>query len=254
VTSIAMGGLRHAMQWRTRLFGLLMRGLLVAVTALVLPLLAILGALIALAIVLDSPGPVLYRSRRIGLNGEPFDMLKFRKMRVDAAGPALTTIDDERFTPVGRFLAITRLDELPQIWNVLRGEMRLVGPRPEVEPFVRIYPEQYEVITKVLPGITGLAQIRFSNESRVLAQVDAEEVIDHYRSELLPAKIEIDRFYIANRCASLDLRILATTALLPVRNLYRAARARSGVVSMPSFAAAALLLLMVATFSVQAAA
>ncbi len=89
-----------------------------------------------MAIYIDSPGPVMFRSWRVGRGGVPFAMLKFRKMRDDAGSDPLTIADDERFTPIGRFLAATRLDELPQVWNVLRGEMRLVGPRPELEYFV----------------------------------------------------------------------------------------------------------------------
>ena len=109
----------------------------VSLTIVALPLIVALGLVIALAIYLDSPGPVLYRSRRVGRGGEMFQMLKFRKMHRDAGSDPLTTSRDERFTPIGRFLAETHLDELPQIVNVLRGEMRLVGPRPELPVFHR---------------------------------------------------------------------------------------------------------------------
>ena len=101
----------------------------VSLTVVALPLVVALGIVIAIAIYLDSPGPVLYRSRRVGLGGGTFEMLKFRKMHRDAGSHPLTASRD-RFTPIGRFLADTHLDELPQIVNVLRGEMRLVGPRP----------------------------------------------------------------------------------------------------------------------------
>ena len=114
---------------------------------------------IAIAIVVDEPGPVLYRARRVGFHGREFDMYKFRKMRRDAAGPALTVAWDDRFTRIGRFLARSKMDELPQLLNVLRGEMALVGPRPEDASFVAAFPAEFEAITSVRPGITGLSQI-----------------------------------------------------------------------------------------------
>ena len=95
--------------------------------------------LVAIAIKLDSPGPVFYRARRVGYRGASLAMLKFRKMHADATGPALTADDDDRFTRVGRFLALTKLDELPQLWNVVRGEMSIIGPRPEDPSFVEMH-------------------------------------------------------------------------------------------------------------------
>ena len=212
------------------------RLLLGAVVVVCLPVIALLFGLIALAVVLDSPGPVLYRARRIGQGGKPFVMLKFRKMNADAAGPALTSIDDPRFTPIGRFLAMTRLDELPQVWNVLRGDMRLVGPRPEVEEFVALYPDEYVDIHRVVPGITGLAQLRFAGESRLFAHVTDDALADHYGSALLPEKIRLDRRYIESRSALLDARILALTALLPIRVALRCAwRKRSAATPARTF-------------------
>jgi lipopolysaccharide/colanic/teichoic acid biosynthesis glycosyltransferase len=222
-----------------------------AVVFACLPLIALLFALIALAIVLDSPGPVLYRARRIGQGGKPFVMFKFRKMRAGAAGPALTTIDDARFTPIGRFLAMTRLDELPQLWNVVRGDMRLVGPRPEVEEFVRLYPDEYADIHRVVPGITGLAQLRFAGESRLLAHIADDVLADHYGSALLPEKIRLDRRYIESRSPLLDARILALTALLPIRvGLRWAWRTRSAATPARAFVALAVIGVF-ATFLVQ---
>ena len=218
------------------------------------PLIALLGAVIALAIKIDSPGPVLYRARRIGARGRPFDMLKFRKMRQEAEGAALTGLDDERFTPIGRFLAVTRLDELPQVWNVLKGEMRLVGPRPEVEAFIRLHEDEYAEIHRVMPGITGLAQLRFAGEARLLAGV--EDMTEHYGTELLPAKLELDRRYIESRGVLMDLSIIALTVLLPLRALWRYATAVSTGVSparaIASALAAALLVTLLATFAIQA--
>src|SRR5215210_218333 len=120
-------------------YGAAKRTLDVVVSALFLVLLAPLIVLIAIAIKVDSRGPVFYRCRRIGYHGCEFAMLKFRKMVADAAGPALTVASDPRFTSIGRLLARTKLDELPQLWNVLKGQMSLVGPRPEDPAFVALY-------------------------------------------------------------------------------------------------------------------
>jgi lipopolysaccharide/colanic/teichoic acid biosynthesis glycosyltransferase len=115
------------------------------------------------AVLIDSPGPVLYRSRRIGRDGVPFWMLKFRTMKHLAGGPLISSKTDHRFTPVGRYLALTRLDELPQLFNVLRGEMSLVGPRPPLAYEVERYePWQHERLS-VRPGITGLWQVSGRN-------------------------------------------------------------------------------------------
>src|SRR3954471_7400816 len=117
-----------------------------------LPLLLPVGLLIAAVGFVDSPGSVFYRAARIGLNGRPFQMLKFRTMKSGCKGPGLTTSYDERFTPVGRFLARYRLDEFPQFWNVIKGEMRVVGPRPEDPEFVSQHQREYDEILKVAPG------------------------------------------------------------------------------------------------------
>src|SRR3954468_8860839 len=146
-----------------------LRALDLAIVVLATPLVLLLGGVIALAVWLDSPGPVLYRSRRIGKGGRPFDMLKFRTMIKDAAGPPLSARGDDRYTPLGRTLAYSRLDELPQLINVLRGDMRLVGPRPELEDFVRDFPDEYERILSVPPGLTGPSQLEYAWEGDVLA-------------------------------------------------------------------------------------
>jgi lipopolysaccharide/colanic/teichoic acid biosynthesis glycosyltransferase len=192
-----------------------------AITIMLAPLVAIVAALIAIAIYLDSPGPVLFRSRRVGRHGEPFEMLKFRKMRRDAPCHPVTLDDDERFTPIGRFLAASRLDELPQVINILRGEMRLVGPRPELEQFVDQYPEQYREILAVTPGITGNAQLQFIDERWLLDCVDPETA---YSELVLPAKIDIDIEYSRSHSLSGDLAILGRTALLPLAILRARAR------------------------------
>ena len=189
---------------------LLARALDIAVASVLIVLTAPLWIVISLAIVLDEPGPVLYRARRVGRGGREFDMYKFRKMRRDATGPPLTRADDPRFSRVGRMLARTKLDELPQLVNVVRGEMALVGPRPEDPSYVAAYPAEFAAITRVRPGITGLSQIQYRDESALLVGDDFETL---YRDEVLPHKIELDRYYASHRSLALDLRILAWTVV-----------------------------------------
>jgi lipopolysaccharide/colanic/teichoic acid biosynthesis glycosyltransferase len=189
----------------------------VTLCVLALPLLAPLLALIAAATFLDSPGPVLYRSQRVGLGGRPFQMLKFRSMRHGIEGPSISNADDDRFTPIGRWLRRTRLDELPQLINVLRGDMRLVGPRPELAEFVAAYPQQYERILSVLPGITGPTQLAFADEEQLLA--GTPDVDAFYRDHLLPSKIDSDLRYVASRSVRGDVVVLWRTATLPLPRL-----------------------------------
>jgi lipopolysaccharide/colanic/teichoic acid biosynthesis glycosyltransferase len=197
------------------------------VLVLLLPA-TVVGLLISLAVLIDSPGPVFYRSRRIGRDGVPFWMLKFRTMRHLSGGPLISSRTDVRFTPVGRFLALTRLDELPQLWNVLRGDMRLVGPRPELEEFVREQHASYERILMVPPGLTGPTQLVFADEGSILASVDDRERV--YRSEILPGKVRLDLEYVRSHSLGRDLSVILRTCLLPfVKTGYRiAARLGAG--------------------------
>jgi len=189
------------------------------VTILAAPFALAVGLIVAVLIFVDSPGPIFYRARRVGRSGRIFHMLKFRKMRRDASGPSLTKHQDERLTPLGHFLVASKLDELPQLWNVLKGEMSLVGPRPEVEEFVALFPEQYEQILSITPGITGPAQIEYVEEGRLLADADAHDSSELYAKVILPRKIEVDLEYMRERTLGADLAILAHTALLPARRL-----------------------------------
>ena len=200
---------------------------LVVVVVLLVPALLV-GLAIAVAVLVDSPGPVLYRSRRIGRNGVPFWMLKFRTMRHLAGGPLVSSRTDVRFTPVGRFLALTRLDELPQLWNVLRGEMRLVGPRPELEEFVEEQRQSYERILTVPPGLTGPTQLVFADEGSLLAAAEDRERV--YRSEILPGKVRLDLEYVRSHGLGRDLWVILRTCVLPlVKTGYRiAARLGAG--------------------------
>jgi lipopolysaccharide/colanic/teichoic acid biosynthesis glycosyltransferase len=179
-------------------------------TCVLLVLIAPLLALIAVTIKLDSRGPVLYRCRRVGRGGRTFSMLKFRKMGNNAAGPPLTLAGDTRFTRLGRLLAASKLDELPQLRNVVKGDMSLVGPRPEDPSFVALRQEDYDDVLRVRPGITGLSQLAFVEEGRIL---DPAAFHDHYVERLLPQKIQLDRLYARRASLALNLRILLWTVV-----------------------------------------
>jgi lipopolysaccharide/colanic/teichoic acid biosynthesis glycosyltransferase len=197
------GGLRAALK----------RTIDVTVALLGLIVLAPLLLLIALLIVLDSPGPVFYRADRAGFRGRPLRMLKFRKMRPDARGGALTVADDERLTRLGAWLVRSKLDELPQLWHVVRGEMSLVGPRPESPEHVERFPAAYEVILRVRPGLTGYTQLAFAREESIL---DTRDPYTHYVTRLLPQKVELDRLYATRWGTRRDLRILGATIVTVV--------------------------------------
>jgi lipopolysaccharide/colanic/teichoic acid biosynthesis glycosyltransferase len=180
-----------------------------SVSSIALLVLSPLILVIFLAIAVESRGPLFYRARRVGFRGREFSMLKFRKMKQAATGLPLTLAHDDRFTRVGRFLAMSKLDEVPQLWNVLRGQMSLVGPRPEDPVFVALVPRDYDVVARVRPGITGLTQLAFARESEIL---DPNNSIDHYVSHLLRQKVKLDRLYVQRRTLRMDLQILFWTA------------------------------------------
>ncbi|WP_119066640.1 sugar transferase [Aggregatilinea lenta] len=173
---------------------------------LILPLMPVL----AILIYVTSPGPILYRAQRVGRDGRPFTVYKFRSMVLDAdrAGPGVTGAGDSRITSVGRFLRQTKLDELPQLFNVLRGDMSLVGPRPEDPRYVALYTPQERAVLTVRPGITSLASIRYRHEEALLAADDWET---QYVHDLLPKKLQMDLTYVRDRSLMLDLRILMAT-------------------------------------------
>jgi lipopolysaccharide/colanic/teichoic acid biosynthesis glycosyltransferase len=188
-----------------RLFDLLAAGLGLA-------LLSPLLLLIAVWIKLDSPGPVLFRQQRVGQGGRLFDIHKFRSMRADAPGlgPQITVGADVRITAAGRWLRASKLDELPQLWDVLRGAMSLVGPRPEVPRYVALYPaELRELVLSVRPGITDIASIEYRDESRLLAQAADPERC--YLEQVMPAKLALAARYVRTRSLWLDLRLIGRT-------------------------------------------
>jgi lipopolysaccharide/colanic/teichoic acid biosynthesis glycosyltransferase len=186
---------------------LLQRCIALLGSVVLLPLLAIMSV----AIRVDSPGPALFRASRIGSGGAPFDCLKLRTMRTSANdGPAVTVAGDRRVTRLGSALRRFRLDELPQLWNVARGEMLLVGPRPEDPRFVDLTdPLHHEVFT-AMPGITGAAQLAYLDEAEMLGSDDPE---GRYLQAILPQKLEIDAAYLRHRSFGLDAWIIGQTIL-----------------------------------------
>lgn len=182
-------------------------------TILLLPVFA----LIALWIKLDSRGPIFFLQERIGRGGVPFRIFKFRTMVIDAerCGAQITIGRDPRITPSGHFLRKYRFDELPQLFNVLKGEMSVVGPRPEVPRYVALYTGEQRQILAFRPGITSPASISFSNESELLAQhvelAGGTDPENFYRTELMPAKIKMDLLYSRRATAWSDCVIIAKT-------------------------------------------
>ena len=180
---------------------------------LLLPVLAV----VAVIIKLDSPGPIFFRQERVGWGGRTFRIFKFRSMVVGAAraGTALTVRADTRITRAGLFLRRSKLDELPQLINVLAGNMSIVGPRPEAPEFMEFYtPDQRAFILSMRPGITDYAAILFRDESSLLDQ--ERDPIDVYRRENMPAKFAYYERYRREIGVLNDLRIILATMLLLV--------------------------------------
>ncbi len=168
-------------------------------------------AVAAAAVAAERTGPVFFAQERIGLHGKPFRIHKFRSMRASSGGPEVTTAGDARVTRVGALLRKSKLDELPQLFDVLVGTMSLVGPRPEVARYVELWPEaERELILSVRPGITDPASIAFRNESELLAEASDPEL--YYREVLLPQKVAMYAEYVRTRSLLGDLRVLIATA------------------------------------------
>lgn len=186
----------------------LQRGLGLILGLLTAPLVAVL----AVAIRAESPGGALYVARRVGEHGRPFGLLKLRTMEQGAdRGAGVSVAADPRVTRVGRFLRKARLDELPQLWNVVRGEMRLVGPRPEDPRFVDLDDPTHRQVFGARPGITGITQLLHADEA---ARIDSSDPEASYRTTVLPRKVAIDAAYLRRRSFALDVWILWRTALL----------------------------------------
>ncbi len=165
----------------------------------------------AVAVKFSGPGPVIFRHKRMGLGFKPFSTYKFRTMvsGADKTGASITSGGDARITPIGRILRKTKLDELPQLFNVLKGDMSLVGPRPEVEKYVTMFEADYRTVLSVRPGITDYAAVEFRNEEAVLARYADPQAA--YAREILPAKISLYKKYISELSFWTDIKILAHT-------------------------------------------
>ena len=178
---------------------------------LLIILLVPLFLIIAVLVKLDSRGPVFFLQTRVGKNNRDFKLFKFRTMHVDADKKGLLTVGhrDSRITRVGYNLRRYKLDELPQLFNVLIGDMSVVGPRPEVRKYVDMYDERQQRVVSVRPGITDFASIRYVNENELLKNTENPEKL--YIDEIMPAKLELNLKYIENRHFFKDLKIILLT-------------------------------------------
>ena len=170
---------------------------------------------IAVAVRLRDGSPVIYRALRVGQHGRLFHLLKFRTM-VPSNGSSVTIWADPRVTTLGRTLRRLKLDELPQLFNVLRGDMSIVGPRPEDPSYVAIYTDEQRAVLSVKPGITGVAALAYSDEESLLRGDDWEAM---YRLTIMPAKLQIELDYLARRSAWTDAKLALRTVLVVARHL-----------------------------------
>jgi lipopolysaccharide/colanic/teichoic acid biosynthesis glycosyltransferase len=165
--------------------------------------------IVAIAIKLDSPGPVIFRQRRMGRGFSPFFICKFRTMAQGARGLSITVSGDARVTRVGRFIRKTKIDELPQLINVLKGDMALVGPRPEMPHYVELFRKDYEEILRIRPGITDLASLKYRDEAAILGQSENPE--EEYVRRVLPDKIQLAKDYMLRSSFLFDVHLIFRT-------------------------------------------
>jgi lipopolysaccharide/colanic/teichoic acid biosynthesis glycosyltransferase len=167
--------------------------------------------IISIAVILDSKGSIFYRQIRVGRNNRDFTLLKFRTMRTGSDSGSLLTVgeDDPRITKTGSFLRKYKLDELPQLFNVLKGDMSIVGPRPEVRKFVDMYNDRQKQVLKVRPGLTDYASLKYINENEVLSKYDDPEKA--YIEIVMPEKLELNLKYVNENSFTTDLGIIFKT-------------------------------------------
>jgi lipopolysaccharide/colanic/teichoic acid biosynthesis glycosyltransferase len=204
------------------------------VAALGLAVLSPVLLALAIAVRLSSPGPALYRGIRVGQAGKPFRMLKFRTMVANAEklGGSCTGNDDPRITALGRWLRKYKLDELPQLINVLRGEMSIVGPRPEVQKYVDLFKEEERVILSVRPGITDWATLWDSDEGAILAgSPDPERT---YLEQVRPGKLRLQLKYVHEQCFWVDMKIFFATIGVLMSRCFGNSRVQQGGVQDPT--------------------
>ena len=181
-----------------------------AIALVGLVMVAPLIALTAIAIALTSRGPVIFRQKRMGRKGQPFTMYKLRTMTAASAGPQVTAGDDPRVTPIGKFLRKTKLDELPELWNILKGDMSLIGPRPEVPRYIDLEDPVWRLVLEARPGITDPMTLRLRNEEALLIEVEGDRE-RFYLETLLPFKLEGYLNYLQARSWRSDLKVLWQT-------------------------------------------
>jgi len=174
-------------------------------------LLAPLLAAVALLVTMTSPGPVVFRQERVGQGGVPFTLLKFRTMRTRSRGPNVTTADDHRLTPVGRLLRLAGLDELPQLFNILKGEMTLVGPRPETPDLAMRYPSGCDAVFSYRPGLTGPAAVRLRDRDELRSPY--QDLEEYYLRVVVPTKVAVDLEFLAAPTLPRTLGVIAETLL-----------------------------------------
>ena len=163
------------------------------------------------------PGPILFEQQRIGKEGRPFRLKKFRSMRVikDAEDGRFDVGNNYRILPFGKTLRKTKLDEIPQLINVLKGEMSIVGPRPEVKQWTEVFPEQWKIVHSIKPGMTDNASVEFRNEEEILAK--SKDPIKTYREEILPRKLDLYVEYVNNQSFYGDLKIILKTIKVVIK-------------------------------------
>lgn len=169
--------------------------------------------IVPILIKLDSKGPVFFRQARVGKNFMQFKICKFRTMRHDPEekGPVITVGGDHRVTRIGRFLRQYKVDELPQLFNVLKGEMSFVGPRPEVKEYVQLFEKDYKKLLRIRPGITDPASIKYSDEESILSLSENWE--EEYKKKILPEKINLSLGYVENHNLATDVKLILKTFL-----------------------------------------
>lgn len=198
VTASIKNGLPRQAEAAIALIGLVMAAPLIALTAI--------------AIAVTSRGPVIFRQKRMGRKGRTFTMYKLRTMRVANSGPQVTAGDDVRVTPMGKFLRKTKLDELPELWNVLKGDMSLIGPRPEVPRYVDLADPMWRLVLEARPGIADPMTLRLRNEEALLVEVEGDRE-RFYLETLLPFKLAGYLNYLQARSWRSDLKVLWQTVI-----------------------------------------
>lgn len=168
--------------------------------------------LVAILIRFKMPGgPVLFKQKRVGKGGEQFTMVKFRSMIVNHGGSSVSVAGENRITPLGAKLRKYKMDELPELWNVLKGDMSFVGPRPDVPGYADLLQGMDREVLKLRPGITGPASLKYRNEEDILAQVD--DPIRYNNEVIFPDKVRINRYYLHHYSFWMDMRIIVATVL-----------------------------------------